>query len=225
MHLILHQIAVTLVLLLLIGNFIMLILEKKGFWKSTWLEKIYKCKNIWQWGKFVLKQHNHGYTTTSGQRRVFEGDAPDITIGQDYNTGSASNPYDGDISSIWIFQNDLDESPDYYSYRSLAQHHIAFGIVQKLNMDIKILNNRGIDYERLCRKKKDKKWSVAKVKVVDSPAVSEVKDDKGVVVRQAQAEISHEVVKLNKKRWDAETGKAVADESMQVDEVYCDNHH
>ena len=72
-------------------------------------------------------------------------------------------------------------------------------------------------------KKKNKKWSVAKVKVVDSPAVSEVKDDKGVVVRSAQAEISHEVVKLNKKRWDAETGEAVADESMQVDEVYCDN--
>tara|TARA_R100000234_G_scaffold30069_4_gene17596 strand:- start:15473 stop:15796 length:324 start_codon:yes stop_codon:yes gene_type:complete len=72
-------------------------------------------------------------------------------------------------------------------------------------------------------KKKDKKWSVAKVKVIDSPAVSEVKDDKGVVVRSAQAEVSHEVVQLTKKRWDSETGKAISDYTKEVNEALCDS--
>ena len=35
--------------------------------------------------------------------------------------------------------------------------------------------------------KSAKSWSVKKAKVVDSPAVSEVKDDDGKVVRAAQA--------------------------------------
>ena len=40
--------------------------------------------------------------------------------------------------------------------------------------------------------KSAKNWSVKKTKVVDYPAVSEVKDDDGNVVRQAQAEQSHD---------------------------------
>ena len=39
------------------------------------------------------------------------------------------------------------------------------------------------------KRKKNKKWSLAKAKVVDSPAVSEVKDDKGVVLRFSLIEI------------------------------------
>ena len=71
--------------------------------------------------------------------------------------------------------------------------------------------------------KKDKNCSVKKVKVVDAEAVKEVKDDKGVVVRHAQAEQSHEEFQLITKQWDASTGKAV-DDSVQVMSVSnCDS--
>ncbi len=72
-------------------------------------------------------------------------------------------------------------------------------------------------------RKKNKKWSVAKTKVVDSPAVSEVKDDKGVVVRAAQAEKSHEVVQLTKKTFDPETGAAGTDNVQTVTAERCDS--
>ena len=72
-------------------------------------------------------------------------------------------------------------------------------------------------------RKKNKKWSLAKVKIVDSPAVSEVKDDKGVVVRKAQAEKSHEVVQLTKKTFDPETGAAGADNVSVVTVEQCDD--
>jgi len=72
-------------------------------------------------------------------------------------------------------------------------------------------------------RKKNKKWVLAKNKVVTSPAVTEVKDDKNVVVRAAQAEESHEVVQLSKKRYDAETGKAGADQVQDVSEAQCDS--
>ena len=72
-------------------------------------------------------------------------------------------------------------------------------------------------------RKKNKKWSLAKVKVVDQAAVSEVKDDKGVVVREAKAEVSHEVVKLTKKTFDPETGAAGADSVSEVTVAQCDN--
>ena len=45
-------------------------------------------------------------------------------------------------------------------------------------------------------RKKNKKWSVAKTVVVDAPALSEVKDSDGVVVREARAEVSHETIQL-----------------------------
>ncbi len=72
-------------------------------------------------------------------------------------------------------------------------------------------------------RKKNKKWSLAKTKVVTSPAVSEVKDDKGVVVREAKVEVSHEVVKLTKKTFDPETGAAGADNVLEVTVKQCDN--
>tara|TARA_R100000664_G_C2742803_1_gene131013 strand:- start:650 stop:973 length:324 start_codon:yes stop_codon:yes gene_type:complete len=71
-------------------------------------------------------------------------------------------------------------------------------------------------------RKKNKKWSVAKNKVVTSPAVTEVKDDKGVVVREAKAEVSHDVIQLTKKRYDGETGKALADVIQNVSVEQCD---
>ena len=72
-------------------------------------------------------------------------------------------------------------------------------------------------------RKKNKKWSLAKNKVIDSPAVTEVKDDKNVVVRAAQAEKSHEVVQLSKKVYDSETGKAGADQVQDVTVAQCDD--
>ena len=73
------------------------------------------------------------------------------------------------------------------------------------------------------QRKKDKKWSVAKNKVVTSPAVTEVKDDEGVVVRSASAEVSHEAIQLTKKRYDAETGKALPDYTQEVSVEQCDS--
>jgi len=69
--------------------------------------------------------------------------------------------------------------------------------------------------------KSAKNWSVKKVKVVDSPAVSEVKDDDGNVVREAQAEQSHDELQLVQKRWDSNSGKALDDSvrSYSLDEV------
>ena len=62
--------------------------------------------------------------------------------------------------------------------------------------------------------KSAKSWSVKKTKVVDSKAVSEVKDDDGNVVRKAQAEQSHDELQLVKKQFDGSTGKAL-DDSVQ----------
>ena len=62
--------------------------------------------------------------------------------------------------------------------------------------------------------KSAKSWSVKKAKVVDSPAVSEVKDDDGKVVRAAQAERSHDELQLVQKRFDSSSGKAL-DDSVQ----------
>ena len=73
------------------------------------------------------------------------------------------------------------------------------------------------------KRKKNKKWSLAKNKIVDSPAVTQVKDDKGVVVRAAKAEQSHEVVQLTKKSFDPETGIAGADQVQDVTVDQCNN--
>lgn len=72
------------------------------------------------------------------------------------------------------------------------------------------------------QKKKDKKWSVGKTKEVVSPAVTEVKDEKGVVVREAKAEESRDIIKLTKKRYDPETGKALADVEERMSIEKCD---
>ena len=59
-----------------------------------------------------------------------------------------------------------------------------------------------------------KSVSVAKVKVVDIPAITEVKDADGKVVREAEAEQSHDELHLIKKQYDSSTGKAL-DDSVQ----------
>ena len=56
-----------------------------------------------------------------------------------------------------------------------------------------------------------KSWSVKKAKVVDSAAVSEVTDSDGKVVRQAEAEQSHNELQLVQKRYDSSSGKALND--------------
>ena len=65
--------------------------------------------------------------------------------------------------------------------------------------------------------KSAKSWSVKKAKVVDSPAVSEVKDDDGNVVREAQAEQSHDELQLVRKQYDSNSGKALDDSVQSVD--------
>ena len=69
--------------------------------------------------------------------------------------------------------------------------------------------------------KSAKNWSVKKVKVVDYPAVSEVKDDDGNVVREAQAEQSHDELQLVRKQWDSSSGKALDDavQSWSLEQV------
>ena len=69
--------------------------------------------------------------------------------------------------------------------------------------------------------KSAKSWSVKKAKIVDSPAVSEVKDDDGNVVREAQAEQSHDELQLVRKQWDASSGKALDDavQSFSLEDV------
>ena len=65
--------------------------------------------------------------------------------------------------------------------------------------------------------KSAKSWSVKKAKVVDRPAVSEVKDDDGKVVRAAEAEQSHEELQLVQKRYDSNNGKALDDLVQSID--------
>jgi hypothetical protein len=69
--------------------------------------------------------------------------------------------------------------------------------------------------------KSAKNWSVKKAKIVDSPAVSEVKDDDGNVVREARAEQSHDELQLVRKQWDSSSGKALDDaiQSFSLDQV------
>ena len=60
------------------------------------------------------------------------------------------------------------------------------------------------------------KVAVKKAKVVDSPAVKEVTDDKGVVVRSAEPDKSHEELQLVSKRFNSNTGEALADSTQTV---------
>ena len=64
----------------------------------------------------------------------------------------------------------------------------------------------------------DKKGKTADFKSkerVIQEAISEVKDDEGKVVRQAVAEKKEAYIALVQKRWDAESGEALADSERQ----------
>ena len=64
----------------------------------------------------------------------------------------------------------------------------------------------------------DKKGKTADFKSkerVIQEAISEVKDDEGKVVRQAVAEKKEAYIALVQKRWDAESGEALADSENQ----------
>jgi hypothetical protein len=56
---------------------------------------------------------------------------------------------------------------------------------------------------------------LGKEKQVTKEAVSEVKDDKGQVVRAAQAKEEREYVALSQKRWNAESGDAMDDSKSE----------
>ena len=60
------------------------------------------------------------------------------------------------------------------------------------------------------------KVAVKKVKVVDQEAVKEITDEKGNIVREAQAEQSHDVLQLVSKRFDSATGEAMEDNVQEV---------
>ncbi len=60
------------------------------------------------------------------------------------------------------------------------------------------------------------KVAVKKLKVVDQEAVKEITDEKGNIVRQAQAEQSHEALQLVSKRFNSATGEAMEDDVQEV---------
>ena len=60
------------------------------------------------------------------------------------------------------------------------------------------------------------KVAVKKVKVVDQEAVKEITDEKGNIVREAQAEQSHDALQLVSKRFDPATGEAMEDNVQEV---------
>ena len=72
--------------------------------------------------------------------------------------------------------------------------------------------------------KSAKSWSVKKAKVVTSKAVSEVKDEDGKIVREAQAEASRDELQLVKKQFDSSNGKALDDsvQSISLEQVASD---
>tara|TARA_Y100000114_G_C11713158_1_gene304559 strand:+ start:243 stop:578 length:336 start_codon:yes stop_codon:yes gene_type:complete len=63
--------------------------------------------------------------------------------------------------------------------------------------------------------KSKSKVAVKKIKVIDQEAVKEITDEKGNVVRAAEAEKSHEELQLVSKRFDSNTGEAL-DDSKQI---------
>ena len=68
-----------------------------------------------------------------------------------------------------------------------------------------------MDWSKYSSLKSSKLASLGKEKQVMKEAVSEVKDDKGQVVRKAEAKQEREYVALSQKRWNAESGDAMDD--------------
>ena len=72
-----------------------------------------------------------------------------------------------------------------------------------------------MDWSKYSSLKSSKLASLGKEKQVMKEAVSEVKDDKGKVVRAAQAKEEREYVALSQKRWSAESGDAMDDSKSE----------
>ena len=72
-----------------------------------------------------------------------------------------------------------------------------------------------MDWSKYSSLKSSKLASLGKEKQVTKEAISEVKDDKGQVVRAAQAKEEREYVGLSQKRWSAESGDALDDSKSE----------
>ena len=72
-----------------------------------------------------------------------------------------------------------------------------------------------MDWSKYSSLKSSKLASLGKEKQVTKEAVSEVKDDKGKVVRAAEAKEEREYVAMSQKRWNAESGEAQDDSKQE----------
>lgn len=72
-----------------------------------------------------------------------------------------------------------------------------------------------MDWSKYSSLKSSKLASLGKEKQVMREAISEVKDDKGQVVRAAQAKEEREYIALSQKRWNAESGDAMDDSKRE----------
>ena len=72
-----------------------------------------------------------------------------------------------------------------------------------------------MDWSKYSSLKSSKLASLGKEKQVTKEAISEVKDDKGQVVRKAEAKEEREYVALSQKRWNAESGEAMDDSKRE----------
>jgi len=72
-----------------------------------------------------------------------------------------------------------------------------------------------MDWSKYSSLKSGSKVSFGKEKQEIRPAVSEVKDKDGKVVRAAEAKEEREYVAMSQKRWDAESGEAQDDSKRE----------
>ena len=72
-----------------------------------------------------------------------------------------------------------------------------------------------MDWSKYSSLKSSKLASLGKEKQVMKEAVSEVQDDKGKVVRAAEAKEEREYVAMSQKRWNAESGEALDDSKSE----------
>ena len=72
-----------------------------------------------------------------------------------------------------------------------------------------------MDWSKYSSLKSSKLASLGKEKQTTKEAVSEVKDDKGKVVRAAEAKEEREYVAMSQKRWNAESGEAMDDSKSE----------
>ena len=72
-----------------------------------------------------------------------------------------------------------------------------------------------MDWSKYSSLKSSKLASFVKEKQLIREAVSEVKDDKGQVVRKAEAKEEREYIALSQKRWNSESGEAMDDSKRE----------